>query len=241
MCIISQDDKAKVPLGITAAKTQAPVLMHLEYKVRLPDHDWVVGHRHKLAPSVYAGVIIKNNCMGQKEAVTYSGPTYIAIRSGKHCSSTASTHATDFDRLFELDDFQPIVKQDDGNTKPVLMLSVDGGPDENPGYKIVIEHAIDHFKTKNFDAVFVFTNAPGRSAFNRVERRMAPLSRSLSGGILPHDEYGNHLHGNGRTIDEELEKKNFAFAGITLAEICSELCIDGYNVTAEFIPIVKSC
>lgn len=59
---MSQDDKAKVPLGITAARVK-------------------------------------------KEAVMCSGPTYIPIRSGKHSSSTASTHATDFDRLTELDDF----------------------------------------------------------------------------------------------------------------------------------------
>lgn len=39
---LSQDDKAKVPLGIAAANKQAPLLMHLEYQVRLADHDFVV-------------------------------------------------------------------------------------------------------------------------------------------------------------------------------------------------------
>jgi len=42
VCFISQDDKARVPIGITAANKQAPLLMHVEYKVTLPDHDWVV-------------------------------------------------------------------------------------------------------------------------------------------------------------------------------------------------------
>ena len=32
---LSIDDKARVPLGIVAAKLQSPILMHLEYKVRL--------------------------------------------------------------------------------------------------------------------------------------------------------------------------------------------------------------
>lgn len=32
---LSPDDKARVPLGITAAKKQAPILMHLEYEVYL--------------------------------------------------------------------------------------------------------------------------------------------------------------------------------------------------------------
>lgn len=33
----SQDEKVRVPLGITAANAQAPILMHMEYRVRLPE------------------------------------------------------------------------------------------------------------------------------------------------------------------------------------------------------------
>ena len=75
--LVSQDDKARVPIGLTAANKQAPLLMHVEYRVSLPDHDWVIAARHKLIPSVYAGCIIKEDAMGQPEAVTYSGTTYI--------------------------------------------------------------------------------------------------------------------------------------------------------------------
>ena len=116
------------------------------------------------------------------------------------------------------------------------MMSVDGGPDENPRYQKVINHAIDHFKEHDLDAIYVFTNAPGRSAFNRVERRMAPLSKALSGLVLPHDKFRNHLDASGKTIDIELEKENFKFAGEALAEIWSEMVVDGYEVKAEFIP-----
>jgi len=45
---LSQDDKCKVPLGLPAARIQAPMLMHLDYRVRLPDHDWIVAPRHQL-------------------------------------------------------------------------------------------------------------------------------------------------------------------------------------------------
>ena len=48
----SQDHKAKVPKGITAASKQVPLLMHMGYKVILPDHNYVVGLQHKLIPSV---------------------------------------------------------------------------------------------------------------------------------------------------------------------------------------------
>ena len=68
----SIDDKARVPLGLAAANKQSPILMHLEYKVQLPDHDFVVAKRHKLIPSVIA------ECnLSPAGKVTYSGKTFI--------------------------------------------------------------------------------------------------------------------------------------------------------------------
>ena len=53
---ISQDDKSSVPIGRTAAKVQSPMLMSMRRgeRVRLPDHDFAVGPRHLLVPSVMA-------------------------------------------------------------------------------------------------------------------------------------------------------------------------------------------
>ncbi|XP_043469775.1 uncharacterized protein LOC122503338 [Leptopilina heterotoma] len=209
--------------------------MHLEYRVQLPDHDWVVAGGHKLIPSVYAGIVIKDGPIGKKTNVSYSGPTYIAIRSAKHNSSTASTHAFDLKRLLELESFNTIMRNSNGSIKPVLILSVDGGPDENPRYEKVIAHAINHFKEFDLDGIFIFTNAPNRSAFNRVERRMAPLSRELTGVILPHDKFGKHLGDNGETIDSQLELENFEHAGNILSDIWSNTKIDGFEVFAEYI------
>ncbi|KAL4710004.1 hypothetical protein ACJJTC_015982 [Scirpophaga incertulas] len=227
---ISQDDKARVPIGMTAAHKQSPAIMHLEYRIRLPDHDWVIAERHKLIPSVYGAMRIEKGGMGRPDAVTYSGPTYIAIRSGKHSSSTAKTHHSDFNRILQLPEFA------DFASKPVVIFSVDGGPDENPRYPKVIASAIKKFKELNLDAVFVATNAPGRSAFNRVERRMAPLSLPLSGLVLPHDTFGNHLDANGKTTNSDLELKNFAQAGKILSEIWSSIIIDNEPVVAEYLP-----
>lgn len=53
------------------------------------------------------------------------------------------------------------------------------------------------------------THAPGMSAYNYVERQMAPLSRALAGLVLPHESCGSHLDASGKTVDEELEKKKF--------------------------------
>ena len=47
---------------------------------------------------------------------------------------------------------------------------------------------------------------------------MAPLSKQLSGVVIPHDQFGTHLNSSGKTINQELENKNFQFAGETLAE-----------------------
>ena len=96
----------------------------------------------------------------------------------------------------------------DRMVKPILVSTVDGGSDENARYGKVIKVAVHHFLQYDFDAVFIATNAPGRSSFNRVERKMAPLSKELTGLILglPHDHYGSHLNDRGVTIDADLEK-----------------------------------
>ncbi|CAH2021635.1 unnamed protein product [Acanthoscelides obtectus] len=60
-------------------------------------------------------------------------------------------------------------------------------------YQIWVDHILQFLDT---------TNAPGRSAYNRIERRMAPLSRELANLILPHDHFGSHLDERGVRIDE---------------------------------------
>ena len=101
----SMDDKAKVPIGITAAEKQTPLLMHMEYQVTLPDHDFVVGSRHKLIPSVAGDMKAVKSKHLTNDGVTYSGPTYIAIRSAKHSGSSAFHHLQDMNRARSLPEF----------------------------------------------------------------------------------------------------------------------------------------
>ena len=101
--VLSQDDKARVPLGLAAANKQAPILMCLQYRIRLPDHDWVVGPGHKLIPSDYAALDVGDDGVG------YSGATYVAIRSGKHDKSTSASHSADFRELENLAEFHPLM------------------------------------------------------------------------------------------------------------------------------------
>ena len=137
--VLSVDDKTKVPIGVTAAKYQSPLVMHMTYKIRLPDHDFVKASKHNLTPSMYAACEIKSAPAKSQEEITYSRPTYIAIRSCKHDSSTAYSHGYGFNQLVEKPEFQPILKTLKGALKPVGMMFVDGAPDENPRFPKTID------------------------------------------------------------------------------------------------------
>ena len=60
------------------------------------------------------------------------------------------------------------------------------------------------------------------------------LSKELGGVVLPHDTYGTHLN-NGKTVDEELEMKNFQAAGEVLVDFWGKMVIDSRPVTAEYV------
>jgi hypothetical protein len=46
----------------------------------------------------------------------------------------------------------------DKSVKPIFIVTVDGGPDENPRYQKVIDVAIHHFPQQNLDVFIVATN-----------------------------------------------------------------------------------
>ena len=225
---ISQDDKARVPLGLPISKKQTTILMHLEYKVILPDHDFPIGEKHKLIPSVYAA------CLKQDGEVSYNGPTFISIRSGKLGKSCAETHSDDFERILQLEEFQNAALTPNKDVKPLVFVSVDGGPDEAPKNQQALAVWARQFENNDLDAVFVFTHSPGSSAYNPVERRMTPLSKDTAGIILHFDTFGNHLDVSNKTIDSELETKNFEAARRILGEIWSESIIDNHPVVASY-------
>ena len=59
---------------------------------------------------------------------------------------------------------------------------------------------------------------------------MYHLSKELTGVLLKHDTFGNHLDSGEKTIDTELEEQNFQAAGKTLCEIWNNLEIDGWKL-----------
>ena len=109
-------------------------------------------------------------------AATYSGPTYCAIRSDKHTDSSAYHHLQDMKRIQSLHIFDGSFKNN-SEGKPVMIVTVDGGSDENLRYTKTIECAIEYFLSQDLDSFFLATNAPSRSAFNRVERQIVKFSK----------------------------------------------------------------
>ena len=82
----------------------------------------------------------------------------------------------------------------------------------------------------NLDVYVAMTHAPGLSAYNYVERRMAPLSKALSGVVIEHATCGTHLDVNGKIIDSALQE-----GGEVLSSIWGELVLDGKPVVAEYV------
>ena len=127
--------------------------MHMEYKVTLPDHDFVFAVGHKLVPSVIGDMVVKKKCFSG-DAVTYSGSTCVTIGSRKQTSSIAYHHLQDTKRIRLLE------------FESNFFIDGVGRPDENPRYEKTINSAVDYFCTYDPDALFICTNAPGRSAIN---------------------------------------------------------------------------
>ena len=86
--------------------------------------------------------------------------------------------------------------------------------DETPRFPKTLANSISLFKKLKLDVLIHAVNASGLSAYNPVERRLAPLSKAGSGVVLPHDTHGSHLDSAGNTTDLDLEKRNFKTSGL---------------------------
>jgi hypothetical protein len=168
--------------------------------------------------------------------VTNAGPTYISIRSAKHDRTNIDWDEIDFDHVVKLKEFEKTARNHIGEVKPIIILNVDNiDPMDYTRFPKTLYLSIKKFKKYNLDAFILVTQAPGQSAFNMAERRLALLSHDLSGLVLPHNYFGTHLNISGLTIDAELEKMNFKKTGELLAEIWNMNMVDRHQVVAEYI------
>ena len=216
----SQDDNANVPIGLTAENKQTPLVMHVEYKLKFLDHDFAVAKQYKMVPSVIGDMHVKAKTCSL-DAVKYSGPTYIGFRTAKTHGSSAYNHLIDMKRIRELPEFERNFREEKSKNEENWLKT--------------ISYAVVYFNTYDLDGFFLVTNAPGRSACNRVERRMTLPSKESGDVLLEHEQFGAHLDDKGNTTDFQLELKKFGHTGSILGERWNGMVIDGYPVLAEYV------
>ena len=76
---ISCDDKSHVYLGVVAAKLQKSMVMKLKDRVRLPDHDFMIGKHESITPSVYGICDIISNTTTAKAVFDFNPYIYMYI------------------------------------------------------------------------------------------------------------------------------------------------------------------
>ena len=175
----TQDDKGKVSTGLTAASKQVPLLMDLEYKVTLPDKDCVIASQHKLIPSVIGDLSVQKKVKDIPLKVLYSLFQPCIMRY-TNCETSWPQYlppSLGYETYTISYVFNDSFNTGTGETKPVMIVTVDGGLREYLRYTKTIECVIDHFTTYDLDAFLLATNVPGRSAFNRIECRMVKFSQ----------------------------------------------------------------
>ena len=119
--------------------------MHMEYQVTLLNHDFVIGSKHKLITSVIGDVKVVKSKYLTNDAVSCSSTTYIAIRSAKNSGSSVFHQFRDMSRARSLPEFTESFQNQHSREKKVMIVTVDGGPDENPRYSNTINCAIEYF------------------------------------------------------------------------------------------------
>src|SRR3954447_4015673 len=96
-----------------------------------------------------------------------------------------------------------------GEIRPIWVLLVNRGPDENPRHLKNIKMYCQLFQKFNLDYLTVRTHAPEQSKYNPVEKGMATLSEKLAGITLLINHFGMHLNTQGKVINSELTLQNF--------------------------------
>ncbi|CAB4425447.1 unnamed protein product [Rhizophagus irregularis] len=208
--IISQDDKAKIGLGIPAVGRTFKTIQSVNELVTVEDHDFPTGSKMKLIPSVY---LIINPADSSDTLRT--GQLSIFIRPEYFVRTSSATHMVDLKSIISNDKFFATLKKEN-KVKPILILLVDGGPDENPKHmKNIIQYA-HLFRTLDLDYLTVRTHAPDQRKFR------------------------SHLNSQGSVVDEELARKNFEYSGKRLCDIWERDDINGKPVIVEYIDQEKN-
>ncbi|CAG8807009.1 7752_t:CDS:2, partial [Cetraspora pellucida] len=103
--------------------------------------------------------------------------------------------------------------------KPILVLLVDSGSDENLRHFKNIKEYCKLFIELNLDYLTIRIHAPRQSVYNPVEHSMSTLSEKLADIVLPIDHFGLHLDSNVIIENIDLAKQNFCYVSEKLCDI----------------------
>ena len=147
------------------------------------------------------------------------------VRSGKHDRSTALSHRLDLCDILRSGKFGTYT-HNERRQKKVLLFRSDNAPDEAPRNPSTQSEMIHLFVKMELLLLVLISLPAGYSPFSPCERRMAPLSKQLTGVVLDHKYHGSHLNSSHETVDFELEKNNFEHAGKRFVKIFQEMTLD---------------
>ncbi|GBC24607.2 hypothetical protein GLOIN_2v1766467 [Rhizophagus irregularis DAOM 181602=DAOM 197198] len=117
--IISQDDKAKIGLGIPAVGRTFKTIQSVNEPVTVEDHDFPTGSKMKLIPSVY---LVINPADSSNTLRT--GQLSIFIRPEYFIGTSSATHIADLESIVKNENFSNTLKKED-KVRPIWVLLID--------------------------------------------------------------------------------------------------------------------
>ena len=196
---------------------------------------------HHARNSRHSDFALKNELVGQHQR---DGDVFCFVKSLKYQRSTSYEQTRN--QLYLMDKYPALFRMPGSNEmKPVLVIMVDGGQDENPRFYGQIMSSAQLFMRCQLQLLILFTRAGGFSSLNSVERAQCWVTCALSGCKFPSDHYGKvklDEEGQPRTQQMlELEKSNHEYACLQVVK-CINAC-NAYDkpMQASIPPAPKEC
>uniref|UniRef100_U9UYI2 Uncharacterized protein n=1 Tax=Rhizophagus irregularis (strain DAOM 181602 / DAOM 197198 / MUCL 43194) TaxID=747089 RepID=U9UYI2_RHIID len=177
-CLISADDKHKVPIGEDVAVSTGVRNRHSivaqNSTLASADHDFT---KLSITPSVTFFISIPSEISGS----FYDGQVFVSYKDTTFEPSNAIRHSTEFLNALNIQYAHQM-------TPPILCLYTDGGPDHRCNYGSVQIALICLFLSGDFDILIAVRTAPNHSWTNPAERIMSILNLGLQGVALKRDQ-----------------------------------------------------
>ncbi|GBB89851.1 hypothetical protein RclHR1_01670002 [Rhizophagus clarus] len=177
-CLISADDKHKIPIGediaVSTGVRNRRSMVAQDSILAAADHDFT---KLSLTPSVTFFISIPNDISGS----FYDGQVFVSYKDTIFEPSSAIRHSAEFLNALNIQYEHQIFP-------PILCLYTDGGPDHRCTYGSVQIALICLFFRGNFDFLVALRTAPNHSWTNPAERVMSTLNLGLQGVALKRDQ-----------------------------------------------------